>query len=1768
MNDLLLNDTLENFYFSQRTNNIIKENLEFNSKNVLNNLTNLNGIFDDSLNFSQLTFANNECEHSNETEIPKDDSKETPQEDNSINLDGNSSNSIDSSPVEIHSQVQLSKLSTWDLPESILRKYESKNLTTMFPWQVECLSLPGVLEGKNLVYSAPTSAGKTLVAELIAIKTIIERKKKVIFILPFVSIVREKMFYFQNLLEGIGIRVDGFMGSYHPPGGFKSLQLAICTIEKANSLINRLMEENQLSDIGAVLIDEMHLLGDSSRGYLLELLLTKLRYVSKKDDLQIQLIGMSATLPNLKEVANWLDAALYTTDYRPVPLKEQALVCGEIYDNNLKPLRKLEILPELGKDSDNVLQLCLETIKMSCSVLIFCPTKTWCESLALQIAKGFMNLGSSGSWSELLRSQLDRNLIVELLEQLKNCPVGLDEVLLKTASFGVAFHHAGLTMDERDILEGAFRNGALRVIVATSTLSSGVNLPARRVIIRTPMFHGKPLDPLVYRQMIGRAGRMGRDSEGESFVIGQKSDLPKIKNLMTTELNPVKSCLEKGGKLNRAILEVIASGVASTPEDVKLFTENTLLASGCFDDLINPVDEALDFLQANEFVRLQELDKGHEKYQPTALGKACLSSSIAPDEGLSLFKELEKARQCIVLETELHLIYLVTPYNACYSWENIDWMLFLDLWEKLPPSMRKVGELVGIQDAFLVKATRSKILTNTEKLFRKYLVHKRFFVALALQDLVNEKPLNWVCDKFSCNRGMLQSLQQSASSFAGMVTAFCKQLGWTSMELLLSQFQERMQFGVSRDLLDLMHLSVLSGKTARLLYNAGLETVIQLANSDVPCIENVLHKSMPFESDKNREGESDSGKQRRNKYRNVWIAGREGLSERQAAEIFVAEARKYLKIELGLVDAKWDNEQESSCTIVDAISDDKINLNTTNNTHNSEDHHSSTEATLIHNVIEDNNNNNRTTLHVKDTIDHNDQSKSIQPNENPVETVEENPNDLSLELERKCSLNSPKKVVSNLLNDISISDFSGTFSEISSNHRNTSTERIQSDESSLEENFSLQLSQEKDSSALFQTAFNDTFRSDEDMFCNSMENSELLSISSSNKRKEISFEEKMDTKKFKEVETKNIGDGMYNWKSNVGCNRDFGNVELIKVCENTSLLDTFRNELKTKKAFAFSIACSRFVKAHQTIGTNILKLQNGHRNDSNDSPKGFVCDERKLEGFAFSWKSNSAFYLSMDNVKLHQTILNLLKVVFRNRGVSVRMFDSKRQIKFLKNCCGINFYCKIDDPNIGDWLLEPEESEKTFQSMVLKYYPEGLELARSVGDYKGAGSIGLNVCSTVDPMNRSSIEAVLTWHLSDNLNELLLGQYPNLSDTFDIENNVMLILAKIELNGFSVNKTLLNNLLENIKSQIIIIEKKAYSLAGRKFNFLSSADVAKVTGIFKGKKVSTRKEILEKIEHPISDLVLQWRKLHSILTRTVYPLINAIKIDKIHGCYYTYTATGRISMHEPSLQTINRDFSISISTGGNTISCREIFEATEGYELLSADYCQLELRILTHFSEDGLLTKIMSEQGDVFKSIAAKWNRITEDEVTDSIRQNAKHLCYGIIYGMGCKTLAAQLDSSEEEAAEFVETFMRTYPGIKSFINRTLERCRRDGYVETISGRKRYLPHINECNLVKKGQAERQAVNTIVQGSAADLVKRAMITVDKELEEIFHKAKNKPKLVLFLHDELMYEVPIKYLKKVAKVIKRNMESSFGLSIPFPVKLKHGKSWSNLMEFNL
>ena len=619
------------------------------------------------------------------------------------------------------------KLSQWGIPQPVLEQYVKRGITEMYQWQAECLKLPGVLQGRNLVFSAPTSAGKTFVAELLALKCILESKKKVVIILPFVSIAHEKANYLQSIFEPNGVKVGAFVGGQSPAGGFSSVDIAICTIEKANSLLNRLLEEGGFSELGAVVVDELHMIGDSHRGYLLELLLTKILYICRKsrisgsepakceademvvgdDRNEIQIIGMSATLPNLDTLAKWLEAALYCTDYRPVPLQEMVKVGATIFDTNFKKIREISGDQESSSDEEDIVQLCRETVTAGHSVLIFCPTKQWCETLARAVATSpFLQHDSTATNTKEPDTEkgsefsLQYGALQGVLEQLKRTQVGLDGVLEKTVPCGVGFHHAGLTFDEREIIEGSFRQGLLRILVATSTLSSGVNLPARLVIIRTPFFQRFLLDVLVYKQMVGRAGRKGVDDRGESVLICKPNEKSKVSELFVSTPAPVTSCLDverrrergKSGDvvpIRRALLEVVTSGAATNQLEIETYVTSTLLFAEMKKAANTPLQDPLsfsqklvcstvDYLLANEFISVRtplplpgDKDPATDshgagcvrEFHATQLGAATVSSALSPEEALVVFSELRKARHSFVLESELHIIYLVSIHN-------------------------------------------------------------------------------------------------------------------------------------------------------------------------------------------------------------------------------------------------------------------------------------------------------------------------------------------------------------------------------------------------------------------------------------------------------------------------------------------------------------------------------------------------------------------------------------------------------------------------------------------------------------------------------------------------------------------------------------------------------------------------------------------------------------------------------------------------------------------------------------------------------------------------------------------------------------------------------------------------------------------------------------------------------------------------------------------------------------------------------------------------
>ena len=761
-----------------------------------------------------------------------------------------------------------------------------QGISTMFPWQAECLQ--AVPPGGNLVFSAPTSAGKSLVAEILMTKRVMETGKKALLVVPFVSLAREKQAHLQDLLQGCGTRVEGFMGSRVPAGGLLATDIAVATIERANGLVNRLLEDGLLDSLACIVVDELHMVGDSSRGYLLELLLTKVLFSATSS---IQIVGMSATLPNLQDLASWLRGGLYTTTFRPVPLTELVKVESRLLTTRMLPAGSVRPTIALPNDQDHLTWLCLQTVLDGHSVLVFCPFKSWVEKLAESVAQHFCSLGRPDSSDgdpvrcgvrSRLQAQLSWPRLQQVLQQLQDCVAGLDSSLARLLPLGVAFHHAGLATEERDVVEAAFRSGAVRVLVATSTLSAGVNLPARRVIIRSPLsFGGRLMERLQYQQMVGRAGRKGMDSEGESILVCQPQERERVRALVGGGVDSVTSCLSPSGAIaassamKRAVLEVVVSGAAATQEEVHSYLQCTLMAAQLRNrSQDDTIQDCVTFMERSGFIEPRG-GSDTARYQATRLGLACLAASLGPEEALQVHTELAEAWGWQVLEQELHLIFLLVPLHANELLPKLDWMALTVLWTELGEEGRRVGAALGVEDRWMALGVQAALRPANPQHRESVALHQRFFAALVLQDLVQERGLARVASKYSASKGLLQGLQQAAATFAGMVAVFCHRLGWTRLELLADQLQRRLEFGVRSELTDLCRLPSVNGARARVLFSSGLESVATLAASSQEEVEWVISANT---------GRGVGG-------RTVVLPGRAPITGEQCAKMILSEAR-------------------------------------------------------------------------------------------------------------------------------------------------------------------------------------------------------------------------------------------------------------------------------------------------------------------------------------------------------------------------------------------------------------------------------------------------------------------------------------------------------------------------------------------------------------------------------------------------------------------------------------------------------------------------------------------------------------------------------------------------------------------------------------------------------------------------------------------------------------------------------------------------------------
>ena len=748
------------------------------------------------------------------------------------------------------------------LPSAVKELYiKNKGVTNLFLWQEKCLKSAAVKNKSNFLYSLPTSGGKTLVAEIIMLQELLCYKKNVIFILPYVSIVQEKIRSMTPFALELGFCLEeyaGPKGKFPPAKRLHKRTLYICTIEKAHALFNSLVSEGREKELGLLVIDEIHMLGEGDRGANLESLLVKVKHVSSRDQ-EIQMVAMSATVGNLRELSTFLQAELFTDDFRPVTLEENLKVGRDILtvqrtqavNEQFKFKRKVEKEMDSSiekMDEDGVTDLVLEVFPEH-SVLVFCDSKRRCENVSELLAK-IINM-KDGAREEIFahKGEEKKALLSSLGLEGSGfiCPV-----LAKTIRFGVAYHHSGLTMDERKLLEDAFLTGTLGVLCCTSTLAAGVNLPARRVIIRSPFMGRAQLTNAQYRQMVGRAGRAGLDTHGESFLLVKQNLTRLVPDIVTA---PVEKCVShldsasQGKLLSSLILNCVHLGLVSSPSQVSRLLSMSLLTLQRPDSVSSLLTQSLQCLLDSAYLRSEQESASTQQTVEqdtglviTKLGRACVAGNIDLAWAGTLHTDLELARPSVHLDTSLHLLYLVTPYDLSvgdrqvYTANN-----YHAIYEQLSEPERAVARSLGVTEAVMVG------LVMGRKNKKNDMVLNRLYYALMLLDLWQATPIHRVAERFQVSRGEVQSLMSSAASFSSSVYYFCQEIEefWAYQELL-EPFSRRLAHCCLPELLPLLDLPGVKIGRARQLHNAGFQTVADIARAQakqlVTSVEHVSYK--------------------------------------------------------------------------------------------------------------------------------------------------------------------------------------------------------------------------------------------------------------------------------------------------------------------------------------------------------------------------------------------------------------------------------------------------------------------------------------------------------------------------------------------------------------------------------------------------------------------------------------------------------------------------------------------------------------------------------------------------------------------------------------------------------------------------------------------------------------------------------------------------------------------------------------------------------------
>ena len=641
----------------------------------------------------------------------------------------------------------------------------------------------GVLEKKNVVVASPTASGKTLIAEMAIINSVIRHGKKAVYVAPLRALVSEKYEEFKGAYPYLRIAISiGDLDSLDM--WLEKYDIIFVSTEKLDSLIRH--GASWINDVGCFVFDEIHMIGDTSRGSVLEILITRLRRTVPN----AQIVALSATIGNAKEIAEWLGARLVESNYRPVDLKKGIVLDGKVYYRD-------EEEELLGNSKIPEVRIVEDTLERGKQLILFYSTKRNAEAGAERLAKIVERYVKESEKKELSEA-------AKRAKSVLGRPTSQCEKLAKSIENGVAFHHSGLVNEQRKIVEDSFRNGLIKVVCSTTTLSLGINMPAHTVVVRDTSRYseiegGEKLSVNEVTQLFGRAGRPKYDKEGRALLIAKSKAeiLDLYMRYIDAELEPINSTLGMLPILRTHVLAFIATEFLRSKEAITDFFGDSFYGYqyGSIREISNIIDEII-----NELLDWRFIEKRGSLYNATKIGKRVSELYIDPLSAKWIVDTLPKKRDTI------GNLFMIT--------NSIEMRPYVKVVEDAEEGFFRYREFID------------EWLEGEMSEFMLYDPLKALSTAYMLNDWINEKSEQDIIEKYSTTPGALYTKLTNADWLIYAASELAKIMHIPNIDLIMLRL--RLKYGIKEELLDLVRLEQVGRVRARLMYNNGIKSVADL----------------------------------------------------------------------------------------------------------------------------------------------------------------------------------------------------------------------------------------------------------------------------------------------------------------------------------------------------------------------------------------------------------------------------------------------------------------------------------------------------------------------------------------------------------------------------------------------------------------------------------------------------------------------------------------------------------------------------------------------------------------------------------------------------------------------------------------------------------------------------------------------------------------------------------------------------------------------------